>query len=120
MARMSWPFSLILKPMTLAGLLVDPLSSLRSVRIGGYDWSGLSRTFILEWRHEPLRYRATVSPSPTIKTSDPYVFDQTTNKIDMKEQRREMRLRFESDEAGGDYQMGKVILNATFGDVRGY
>jgi hypothetical protein len=54
------------------------------------------------------------------KTSDPFVFDQTTNKIDMKEQRREMRLRFESDEAGGDYQMGKVILNATFGDVRGY
>jgi hypothetical protein len=54
------------------------------------------------------------------KISEPYVFDQTTNKIDMKEQRREMRLRFESDEAGGDYQMGKVILNATFGDVRGY
>jgi hypothetical protein len=54
------------------------------------------------------------------KTSEPYVFDQTTNKIDMKEQRREMRLRFESDEAGGNYQMGKVILNATFGDVRGY
>jgi hypothetical protein len=54
------------------------------------------------------------------KISEPYVFDQTTNKIDMKEQRREMRLRFESDEAGGNYQMGKVILNATFGDVRGY
>jgi len=54
------------------------------------------------------------------QTSTPYVFDGTTNKIDMKEQRREMRLRFESDQAGGDYQMGKVILNATFGDVRGY
>jgi hypothetical protein len=54
------------------------------------------------------------------KTSDPYVFDGTTNKIDMKEQRREMRIRFESDQAGGNYQMGKVILNATFGDVRGY
>lgn len=54
------------------------------------------------------------------ETSNAYVFDQNTNKIDMKEQRREMRLRFESDEAGGDYQMGKVILNATFGDVRGY
>lgn len=54
------------------------------------------------------------------KVSEPYVFDGTTNKIDMKEQRREMRIRFESDQAGGNYQMGKVILNATFGDVRGY
>jgi hypothetical protein len=38
----------------------------------------------------------------------------------MKEQRREMRLIFESNEVNGDYQMGKVILNADFGDVRGY
>lgn len=53
-------------------------------------------------------------------TSEPYVFDANTNKIDMKEQRRELRLIFESDEAGGDYQMGRVILNADFGDVRGY
>lgn len=52
--------------------------------------------------------------------SSPYVFDGTTNKIDMKEQRREMRLKFESNEVNGDYQMGKVILNADFGDVRGY
>jgi hypothetical protein len=52
--------------------------------------------------------------------SQAYVFDQNTNKIDMKEQRREMRLIFESNEVNGDYQMGKVILNADFGDVRGY
>jgi hypothetical protein len=50
----------------------------------------------------------------------PYVFNANTNKIDMKEQRREMRIRFQSNEAGGNYQMGRVILNATFGDVRGY
>jgi hypothetical protein len=54
------------------------------------------------------------------KPSDPYVFDATTNKIDMKEQRRELRIKFISNEAGGDYQMGKVILSATTGDVRGY
>lgn len=53
-------------------------------------------------------------------TSQPYVFDAHTGKIDMKEQRRELRLVFESDEAGGNYQMGRVILNADFGDVRGY
>lgn len=54
------------------------------------------------------------------QVSNAYVFNQNTNKIDMKEQRREMRLIFESNQTGGDYQMGKVILNADFGDVRGY
>jgi hypothetical protein len=54
------------------------------------------------------------------KTSDPYVFGPSTNKIDMKEQRRELRLKFESNEAGGTYQMGRVLLSATYGDVRGY
>jgi hypothetical protein len=53
-------------------------------------------------------------------TTGPYTFDANTNKIDMKEQRRELRLKFVSNVAGGDYQLGKVILNADFGDVRGY
>jgi len=53
--------------------------------------------------------------------SVPYVFDTNTNKIDMKEQRRELRLKFVSNEAGGDYQLGRVLLNADLaGDVRGY
>jgi hypothetical protein len=52
--------------------------------------------------------------------SGAYVFDSTTNKIDMKEQRRELRLKFVSNVAGGDYQLGKVICSADFGDVRGY
>lgn len=53
-------------------------------------------------------------------TSSPYTFTSTTNKIDMKEQRRELRLKFESNQAGGDYQLGRTLLNATIGDVRGY
>ena len=53
-------------------------------------------------------------------TTGPYTFDSTTNKIDMKEQRRELRLKFVSNVAGGDYQLGKVVLNADIGDVRGY
>jgi len=52
--------------------------------------------------------------------SVPFVFDANTNKIDMKEQRRELRLKFVSNEAGGDYQLGRVLLNADIGDVRGY
>jgi hypothetical protein len=54
------------------------------------------------------------------KVSDPYVFGPTTGKIDMREQRREMRLRFTSDVAGGNYQLGKVLLSAETGDVRPY
>ena len=52
--------------------------------------------------------------------SGPYVFDQNTNKIDMREQRRELRLKFVSNTAGGDYQLGKLMLSADFGDMRGY
>jgi hypothetical protein len=54
------------------------------------------------------------------KTTGPYPFDPDTGKIDLREQRRELRLKFVSNVAGGDYQMGKVIVNADFGDVRGY
>ena len=52
--------------------------------------------------------------------SNPYTFAPNTNKIDMKEQRRELRLRFVSNVADGDYQVGRVILSADIGDVRGY
>ena len=52
--------------------------------------------------------------------SQPYLFDPNTGKIDMREQRRELRLKFRSNTQGGDYQMGRVIVNADFGDVRGY
>ena len=51
-------------------------------------------------------------------TSDPYVFDQNTTKIDMREQRRELRLKFESNVVGGNYQLGYLLLNADIGDVR--
>ena len=54
------------------------------------------------------------------ETTGPYLFDPDTHKIDMKEQRREMRLKFVSNTLNGDYQVGRLLLNATFGDVRGY
>ena len=49
-----------------------------------------------------------------------YLFDENTGKIDMREQRRELRLKFSSNVQGGDYQLGKVLLSADTGDVRGY
>ena len=54
------------------------------------------------------------------KESDPYFFEPGTGKIDMREQRRELRLKFTSDVAGGNYQLGKALLSAEIGDVRPY
>jgi hypothetical protein len=54
------------------------------------------------------------------KESDPYVFGPNTGKIDMREQRRELRVKFISNEAGGDYQLGRLLLSAEIGDARPY
>jgi len=54
------------------------------------------------------------------KTTGPYTFLPGTGKIDLREQRRELRLKFRSDVQGGDFQMGRVIVSADVGDVRGY
>jgi len=51
--------------------------------------------------------------------SSAYNFSSTTLKIDMREQRREMRLRFESNTFNGNYEMGNILLSADFGDERG-
>lgn len=54
------------------------------------------------------------------ETSDPYTFSPDTHKIDMREQRRELRLKFSSNTLNGDYQLGYLILTVDIGDVRGY
>lgn len=51
--------------------------------------------------------------------SSPYLFYPDTPKVDMREQRREMRLRFTSNISDGDYQLGNVIVSADLGDERG-
>lgn len=51
--------------------------------------------------------------------SEPYPFDPDTPKVDMKEQRRQMRLRFRSNVQNGNYFMGRVLLSLDTGDVRG-
>ena len=53
-------------------------------------------------------------------TTGPYVFSPNTGKIDVREQRRELRLKFVSNTFGGNYQLGRLLLNANVGDVRGY
>jgi len=51
-------------------------------------------------------------------TSSAYTFTPSTGKVDMREQRRELRLKFVSNVTGGNYQVGKILLDADFGDVR--
>lgn len=51
-------------------------------------------------------------------TTGPYVFGPTTLKIDMREQRREFRLKFESNTYNGNYYMGRVLMSAEMGDER--
>lgn len=51
--------------------------------------------------------------------SAPYTFDPDTLKVDMREQYREMRLRFRSNTQNGNYFMGRVLLSIDTGDVRG-
>lgn len=55
----------------------------------------------------------------TPQPSSPYAFGPSTLKVDMKEQRREMRLQFRSNTQNGDYFMGRVLLSIDTGDVRG-
>ena len=52
------------------------------------------------------------------QVSAPYVFSPTTLKIDLREQRREMRLRFESNVVNGNYECGLNLLSADVGDMR--
>lgn len=50
--------------------------------------------------------------------SNPYPFTPDTFKIDTREQRREMYLRFDSNEVGGFYMLGQTLMLMRLGDVR--
>lgn len=54
------------------------------------------------------------------QVSGAYTFSPDTHKVDMREQRRELRLKFISNVEGGNYQLGVLLLSVTFGDTRGY
>jgi hypothetical protein len=47
-----------------------------------------------------------------------YTFGSTATKVDMREQRRMIRLRFDSNEVNGFYEMGRIILHTEPGDIR--
>jgi hypothetical protein len=55
--------------------------------------------------------------SPNV-SSPTFTFEATTEKIDMRVDRRELTLKFSSNVVGGDYKMGKVLMEIDFGDTR--
>ena len=50
--------------------------------------------------------------------SGPFVFEPQTGKIDLRVEYREMRLKFESNDINGNYEMGRLLVTSEFGDER--
>lgn len=57
-------------------------------------------------------------PQDKDNVSRAYEFFPDTEKIDMREQRRLLRIEITSDEVGGDWEMGKMLIHAEPGDIR--
>jgi hypothetical protein len=56
--------------------------------------------------------------SAFIENSGPFTFSPQTGKIDMRVEHRLVRLKFESNTLGGNYEMGRLVITAEFGDER--
>lgn len=56
--------------------------------------------------------------SPLATVMPPYPFDDTTEKIDMREQYRQMYLKFDSNTLGGSFELGQMLITVEPGDVR--
>ena len=55
---------------------------------------------------------------PAQEISGPFYFTPTTGKIDLRAEHRLVRLKFESNEIDGNFEMGKLLITAEFGDER--
>ena len=56
--------------------------------------------------------------SPTQEDSGPFYFTPDTGKIDLRSEHRLVRLKFESNEINGNYEMGRLLITAELGDER--
>jgi len=50
--------------------------------------------------------------------SGPFPFTPDIGKIDLRIEHREVRLKFESNEIEGNYELGRILITAEFGDER--
>lgn len=65
-----------------------------------------------------LYVRGRAYANSTAEQSSAYTFSSTTDKVDILEQRRELSLKFVSNEVGGYYQMGKPLVTLDPRDTR--
>lgn len=93
----------------------------------GMQWMGVEGTtrvmrfepdFVMSGEMNMTVRGGAFANSTDIVSDPPYSFTQSTEKVDLKEQRRLMRFRFESNVAGGDYLMGEPLLTLEYGDGR--
>jgi hypothetical protein len=54
----------------------------------------------------------------SVENSGPFPFDPDTGKIDLRVEHREIRLKFTSNEVNGNYEMGRLLITAEYGDER--
>ncbi len=93
---------------------------------GEGSWTGIERNVCIS-RVEPdfvqtgdmtVQVRGRAFANGDEAADDPITFSPTTEKVDLRAQYRQMRLRFESNVQGGDYQMGQTLLHLEMGDER--
>lgn len=53
-----------------------------------------------------------------VQTEGPYIITPETEKVDLRNQFRNIRLRFESNESEGFYETGKILIHTRQGDRR--
>jgi len=56
--------------------------------------------------------------STTEEDSGPYYFEPHTDKIDLRIEHRLVRLKFESNVLNGNFEMGRLLITAEYGDER--
>jgi len=56
--------------------------------------------------------------SSNVQTAGPYTFDPTTEKIDLRDEFREVQFKVESNELGGNYEQGRLLITQELGDER--
>jgi hypothetical protein len=66
-----------------------------------------------------LTVRGRAFAQSPVRDSELFPFVSETEFISPREQRREMTLRFSSNEVGGDFQAGKITVTTEPGDARG-
>ena len=53
-----------------------------------------------------------------VENSGPFYFNPQDGKIDLRVEHRLVRLKFESNTVDGNYEMGRLVITAEFGDER--